>query len=116
MLKIDSSLTPRKLLPAVQNVFELSAKKIDRLERRWRSNSGAPVFTVKGKYTTRGWTEWTQGFQYGCMILAFDATDQKELFRLGRQRTIESMPPHLTHVGVHDHGFNNLSTYGNLRR
>ena len=26
------------------------------------------------------------------------------------------MAPHLTHVGVHDHGFNNVSTYGNLRR
>jgi hypothetical protein len=26
------------------------------------------------------------------------------------------MSPHVTHVGVHDHGFNNLSTYGNLRR
>jgi hypothetical protein len=26
------------------------------------------------------------------------------------------MTPHLTHVGVHDHGFNNVSTYGNLRR
>ena len=26
------------------------------------------------------------------------------------------MPAHLTHVGVHDHGFNNVSTYGNLWR
>src|SRR5918994_2788222 len=26
------------------------------------------------------------------------------------------MSPHLTHVGVHDHGFNNVSTYGNLWR
>ena len=26
------------------------------------------------------------------------------------------MAPHVTHIGVHDHGFNNLSTYGNLRR
>ena len=26
------------------------------------------------------------------------------------------MAPHLTHVGVHDHGFNNVSTYGNLWR
>src|SRR5690606_35334130 len=28
----------------------------------------------------------------------------------------EVMAPHLTHVGVHDHGFNNISTYGNLWR
>jgi len=26
------------------------------------------------------------------------------------------MAPHLTHVGVHDHGFNNVSTYGGLWR
>ena len=26
------------------------------------------------------------------------------------------MAPHLTHTGVHDHGFNNVSTYGNLWR
>jgi hypothetical protein len=26
------------------------------------------------------------------------------------------MAPHLTAFGVHDHGFNNISTYGNLRR
>jgi unsaturated chondroitin disaccharide hydrolase len=26
------------------------------------------------------------------------------------------MSDHLTHTGVHDHAFNNLSTYGNLRR
>ena len=26
------------------------------------------------------------------------------------------MAPHLTHVGVHDHGFNNVSTYGTLWR
>src|SRR4029078_13597703 len=30
--------------------------------------------------------------------------------------TVERMSPHLTHAGVHDHGFNNVSTYGTLRR
>ncbi|MCG8605910.1 glycosyl hydrolase, partial [bacterium] len=30
--------------------------------------------------------------------------------------TIKRMAPHLTHFGVHDHGFNNVSTYGNLLR
>jgi len=29
---------------------------------------------VRGKYTSRGWTEWTQGFQFGSAILQFDAT------------------------------------------
>src|SRR4051812_43250301 len=35
---------------------------------------------------------------------------------MGRERTLDVMAPHLTHVGVHDHGFNNVSTYGNLWR
>jgi hypothetical protein len=26
------------------------------------------------------------------------------------------MAPHVSHTGVHDHGFNNISTYGNLQR
>jgi len=35
---------------------------------------------------------------------------------LGRTRTREKMAHHITHIGVHDHGFNNVSTYGNLLR
>ena len=30
--------------------------------------------------------------------------------------TVRLMPPHVTHQGVHDHGFNNISTFGNLLR
>ena len=40
----------------------------------------------------------------------------RDFLELGRARTVERMAPHLTHVGVHDHGFNNVSTYGNLWR
>ena len=116
MFKIDPNVTAKKLLPAVQNLFALSAKKIDRLERRWRPDAGAPVFTVKGKYTTRGWTEWTQGFQFGSAILQFDATDDLAFLELGCRATVERMASHVSHVGVHDHGFNNVSTYGNLLR
>ena len=64
----------------------------------------------------RGWTEWTQGFQFGAAILQFDATGDAQFLELGRTRTLERMASHLTHVGVHDHGFNNVSTYGNLWR
>ena len=69
-----------------------------------------------GQYTTRGWTEWTQGFQFGSALLQFDATDNEQFLEIGRKNTVEKMAPHLTHIGVHDHGFNNVSTYGNLRR
>ena len=30
--------------------------------------------------------------------------------------TVDRMASHVSHVGVHDHGFNNLSTYGNWLR
>ena len=74
------------------------------------------MFTVDGVYRSRGWTEWTQGFQFGAALLQFDATGDRECLELGRSRTLERMATHLTHVGVHDHGFNNVSTYGNLWR
>jgi len=97
-------------------MFDLSAAKIRSLDRSWEPAQGSPVFTVDGRYTSRGWTEWTQGFQFGAAILQFDATDDAAFLELGRSRTVERMSPHLTHAGVHDHGFNNVSTYGNLWR
>ncbi|HEY7087679.1 MAG TPA: hypothetical protein VH518_06285 [Tepidisphaeraceae bacterium] len=115
-MKIDSKLTPSDLTKPLNRMFALAAKKVRDIDRTWDSSRGTPVFTVEGKYTSRGWTEWTQGFQYGSAILAFDATGEKDLLTLGRERTIKHMPPHITHMGVHDHGFNNLSTFGNLRR
>jgi len=115
-LKIDNKLSAKKLLPKVQRLFELSAGKILSLEKSWNPSGGAPVFTVQGKYTSRGWTEWTQGFQFGSALLQFDATGDERFLEIGRRRTVELMAPHLSHIGVHDHGFNNISTYGNLWR
>jgi unsaturated chondroitin disaccharide hydrolase len=107
---------PRDLLTKIDRLFALSAKKIRSIEGTWRPGQGAPVFTVQGRYRARGWTEWTQGFQFGSALLQFDADGGEEFLELGRSRTVERMAPHLTHMGVHDHGFNNVSTYGNLWR
>ena len=74
------------------------------------------MYTVDGKYSTRGWTEWTQGFQYGSAILQFDATGDFKMLETARRKVLERMAPHISHTGVHDHGFNNVSTYGNLLR
>ena len=115
-IAINSSLTPRKLVPKINRLFELSAEKILSLEKSWKPRRGTPVFTVRGRYTTRGWTEWTQGFQYGSAILQFDATADERFLEIGRRKTVERMAPHVSAIGVHDHGFNNLSTYGNLLR
>src|SRR5438309_4326645 len=115
-LKINFRLTSQKLLPKIQRLFELSAGKILSLEKTWNPSKGTPVFTVKGKYTSRGWTEWTQGFQFGSALLQFDATGEKQFLEIGRNKTVQLMAAHVSHVGVHDHGFNNISTYGNLLR
>jgi unsaturated chondroitin disaccharide hydrolase len=116
MINVDASLTPQALVPQINRLFELSAKKIKALQSRWDSSRGTPVFTVNGQYTSRGWTEWTQGFQFGSSILQYDATEEEEFLRIGREGTVNLMATHVSHVGVHDHGFNNVSTYGNLRR
>lgn len=114
--KINSSLTPQKLLPKITRLFELSAEKILAIDKSWKPENGTPVFTVKGKYTSRGWTEWTQGFQFGSAILQFDATGDERFLEIGREGTRRHMASHVSHTGVHDHGFNNVSTYGNLLR
>ena len=115
-MQIDSQLQVAGLAPYVNALLAQSAKKIHSINQSWSPNAGAPVFTSGGKYTSRGWTEWTQGFQFGSAILQFDATGEKEFLEIGRNRTVELMAPHITHTGVHDHGFNNVSTYGNLLR
>jgi hypothetical protein len=116
LIRVDRKREPKDLLKKVERVFALSAEKIRSLEASWKPADGAPVFTVAGRYAARGWTEWTQGFQFGAAILQFDATGEREFLELGRSRTLERMAPHLTHMGVHDHGFNNVSTYGALWR
>jgi hypothetical protein len=116
MMQIDSGLTPAALLPAIHRMWAVSAAKIRALEASYQPEKGTPVFTVAGKYTSRGWTEWTQGFQFGAAILQFDATGEREFLEIGRSRTLALMASHVTHIGVHDHGFNNVSTYGNLLR
>ena len=115
-MKVNCRISSRTLIPAIEKFLDLTSKKIISLEKRWDYTKGTPVFTIKGQYSTRGWTEWTQGFQYGCAILQYDMTREKKFLNIGREKTIKNMAPHVSHIGVHDHGFNNLSTYGNLRR
>lgn len=115
-MKIKETLRPIELKNKLSVFLEISGKKIINLEKQWDTSKGTPVFTVKGQYTARGWTEWTQGFQYGSSLLQFEAAAEAEFLAIGRKNTVEKMAPHLTHRGVHDHGFNNISTYGNLWR
>src|SRR5688572_7106029 len=116
MIQTDTTLTEAGLRKKLERLFSASAPKIQSLADSWDTAKGSPVFTIDGQYSSRGWTEWTQGFQFGSAILQFDATGDERFLRIGRQATIGKMASHVTHVGVHDHGFNNVSTYGNLLR
>ena len=116
MIRIDAELTPEKLRSRIERVFEISAGKIRTIEKAFDASRGSPVFTAQGVYTAREWTEWTQGFMYGSALLQYDATGEDWFLEYGKRNTVERMAPHLTHTGVHDHGFNSVSTYGNLLR
>ncbi len=116
MMNIDFKIQPGDLRTKLERFWNLSGDKVKRIEQEYDVSKGSPVFTAAGKYTTRGWTEWTQGFQYGSAILQFDATGDEWFLHKGRQNTLLKMASHVSHTGVHDHGFNNLSTYGNLLR
>lgn len=116
MIQFDPSLRLEDFAPITTKLWEASAPKILSIDAAEVPGAATPVFTVGGKYTARGWTEWTQGFVYGSAILQFEATGDERFLAIGRDRTRERMAHHITHIGVHDHGFNNVSTYGNLLR
>ncbi|NND32181.1 MAG: glycosyl hydrolase [Saprospiraceae bacterium] len=105
-----------ELSSKLERFWDISGQKILSIEQEFDISKGAPVFTVEGKYASRGWTEWTQGFQYGSAIIQFEATGDAQFLDIGKKATIDKMAPHVSHFGVHDHGFNNVSTYGNLHR
>ena len=115
-MKTNQTLSPSDLKQSLDRFWKVSGQKIELINSEYDDSQGSPVFTVAGKYSTRGWTEWTQGFQYGSEILQYDATGDESFLEMGRRNTLEKMAPHITHFGVHDHGFNNVSTYGNLLR
>lgn len=116
MIAINQDLKPASLADKLDRFWPISGQKIDQIKLTYDESKGSPVFTAAGKYTTRGWTEWTQGFQYGSAILQYEMTGDQKVLDYGRSGTLTKMAPHVSHIGVHDHGFNNISTYGNLLR
>ena len=116
MILIKEGITPGDLKGQIENFFSISERKIAELNSKWDAGNGSPVYTRAGIYTSRGWTDWTKGFQIGMALLQYDFSEVSSFLDIGRSRTIEHMPVHLTNLGVHDHGFNIVSTYGNLLR
>lgn len=116
MIQTNKKRTISDLSHKLKRFWELSEQKIKLIDAEYDESKGSPVFTAAGKYTTRGWTEWTQGFQFGSAILQFEVSGNQEILETAKHQTLTRMAPHVSHIGVHDHGFNNVSTYGNLLR
>lgn len=115
-MNLDHNIEPNSLQKSLQKFWDIALQKVELIENEYDNKLGSPVFTVKGKYTNRGWTDWTKGFQYGIPLLIFEATGNKDMLEVGKTNTLSKMEHHISHFGVHDHGFTIMSTYGNLLR
>ncbi|MCY4673154.1 MAG: glycoside hydrolase family 88 protein [Bacteroidetes bacterium] len=101
----------------IARMWEISGKKLHAIEERLLEDEDkALVYTRNGRYTSQGWTDWTRGFQVGSMLLQAEATDSGFFLEWGRIATMRRIQHHLTHFGVHDHGFTTTSTFGALLR
>ncbi|UCF36368.1 MAG: glycoside hydrolase family 88 protein [Acidobacteriota bacterium] len=115
MIRTNEKITARDLSLSTRRLWQVSGPKIAEINRTFDLSTGSPVYTVGGQYQAQGWTDWTLGFHFGSALLQFEATGDEEFLQIGRQG-LGRMEAHLTHMGVHDHGFNTVSTFGNLRR
>ncbi len=113
---INDSIELKDLESNLADLWALSGKKIKSISQNFDTGNGSPVTTKKGVYQPMSWTDWTQGFEYGSSLLQFDATGDEFFLDLATNMITKEMPAHVVHFGVHDHGFNNHSTYGNLLR
>ena len=57
MIDINNAPALADLKPNLDQFFALAKQKIQLIDQNYDDSKGSPVFTVEGKYTTRGWTE-----------------------------------------------------------
>ena len=114
MLEIDKSLKYSDLTEQIDHLWNLSGEKILSIENNYDHTKGAQfshllvnILPEVGQNGLR--------VEYGSAALQFEATKDEQFLEIAKN-TLEKMAPHVTHFGVHDHGFNNVSTYGNLLR
>lgn len=115
-MQINTELKPENLAKKIDKLWSYSDAKIRSMTSSLKNSAGSPVVTVNGKYEPRSWTDWTQGFQFGSELFQYEAHGDSYFLDLAIGNIKTKMTSHVSHFGVHDHGFNNLSTYGNLLR
>ena len=55
-MNIDTNIKGSDLKESLARFWDLATDKVSILDEKYDTSKGAPVFTVKGEYTTRGWT------------------------------------------------------------
>lgn len=115
-MHINTQLKPEHLGEKIDSLWSLSGDKLKSMSSSLKGTKGSPVVTVNGAYSPRSWTDWTQGFQFGSELFQYNATGDSYFLDLAIDNIKNKMTSHVSHFGVHDHGFNNLSTYGTLLR
>ena len=56
MIEINENLKTDDFKSKIKLLWSLSGEKIQKIVSEYDESKGAPVFTVNGKYATRGWT------------------------------------------------------------
>lgn len=115
-MTIDLHVSAAGIRPDAERLVARAVRIWPRVLDRWENAQGAPVHTVGGVWTARSWTEWTQGFLFGIPLLAGVVAGDRALVGRARGDILCTMPAHVAHSGVHDHGFTVVSTFGLLLR
>ena len=117
VIKLDQTLTPTDLLPKLERFWSRSAECIDADRGELPARFGvAGLHRERPLHLARAGPSGRRVFSTDPRCFSSMPRTTRRFLELGRERTLAVMAPHLTHVGVHDHGFNNVSTYGNLWR
>jgi hypothetical protein len=88
MIKINNNLKPSDLKTKLERFWQLSGEKVKLIGDEYDHSKGSPVFTVDGKYSTRGWPEWTQGFEYGSAIYSLMLQENLLFWTLVKSRLL----------------------------
>ena len=116
-MKVNTTFTPSQLVRKIERLWELSARKILSIEKESRCRERrAGLHRRRPLYGPR-----LDGVDAGFPVRLGHSAVRRHRRRPSFWRSAAAgrwpaMAPHVGHFGVHDHGFNNVSTYGNLLR
>ena len=116
-MNIDTTLKPADLSKPLARLFELAAKKVRLIDRTWdRVARHAGLHRRRQVHHAAAGRSGRRASSTAARSSPSTRPATASCSSSAGSNTLEHMAPHVTHIGVHDHGFNNLSTYGNLRR